>query len=122
MQWRCGLSSPPFNFDNPHKTTINTRIRLTNLKEDDIIKELDINLVLCGHMHGGIVPYFMRKIFKNIGFISPNKKLFPKYSYGKLKILKTNIIISSGIKVIPIKILNIFKPEIVSIKIWKKSL
>ena len=69
-------------------------------------------------MHGGIVPKFMRKLFKNSGLISPNKRLFPKNVYGNLKIDNTNIIISSGIKVIPFRMINkFFSSEIVVIKI-----
>lgn len=63
------------------------------------------------------MPKCMRKIFKQRGLISPNKRLFPKNVYGNLKIGNTNIIISSGIKVIPFRIINIFSPEIVNIKI-----
>lgn len=83
-----------------------------------ILKDKNINLILCGHMHGGIVPNFMRKIFKNRGLISPYKKLFPKIAYGYLKIKNTNIIISSGIKVIPYRLINkFFSSEIVSINL-----
>lgn len=83
----------------------------------EVLKNKNIDLILCGHMHGGIVPKFMRKIFKNNGLISPNKRLFPKYAYGNIKINNTNIIISSGIKVIPFRIINFFSPEVVNIKI-----
>ena len=39
------------------------------------------NLILCGHMHNGMVPPLFDKIFKgNKGIIAPGKKLFPKYS------------------------------------------
>jgi len=88
-----------------------------NICNKEILKNRNIDLILCGHMHGGIVPKCMRKIFKQRGLISPNKRLFPKNVYGNLKIGNTNIIISSGIKVIPFRIINIFSPEIVNIKI-----
>jgi len=88
-----------------------------NICDEKILKKINVNLILCGHMHGGVVPNFLRKIFKNRGLISPNKKLFPKNAYGNLKIKNTNIIISSGIKVIPFKIINFFLPEVVKIKI-----
>lgn len=88
-----------------------------NICDKEILKNRNIDLILCGHMHGGIVPKIMRKIFKHNGLISPNKKLFPKYAYGNIKTDKTNIIISSGIKVIPFRIINLFSPEVVNIKI-----
>lgn len=64
------------------------------------IDNKNIDLVLCGHMHGGIVPRVFRPIFKRRGIISPTKKLFPKYVYGLKKIENTNIIITSGIRMI----------------------
>ena len=67
---------------------------------DNIVKDKNVDLVLCGHMHGGVVPGFLRPIFKNRGLISPTKKLFPKYAYGLKKIGNTNIITTSGIRVI----------------------
>lgn len=77
-----------------------------------ILNNRNINLILCGHMHGGAVPTFLRKIFGHRGIISPRKKLFPKYSYGKID----NMIITSGIKVIPKgKFTNVFRPEVVRI-------
>ena len=82
----------------------------------------NINLVLCGHMHGGVVPRFLRPIFKSNGIISPSKKLFPKHAYGKLKVNDTDIIITSGIKATPYNILNIFlRPEIVIINLNNKK-
>ena len=88
-----------------------------NICNKEILKNRNIDLILCGHMHGGIVPKCMRKIFKQRGLVSPNKRLFPKTVYGNIKIGNTNIIISSGIKVIPFRIINKFSPEVVNIKI-----
>ena len=86
---------------------------------DKIINN-DIDLVLCGHMHGGLVPKIFRKIIKNYGIIDPNKKLFPKYVYGLKNINKTNLITTSGITVLShsnlLKFLNfIYSSEIVII-------
>ena len=88
-----------------------------NICDKKILNNINVDLILCGHMHGGIVPKFMRKTFKHNGLISPNKRLFPKNVYGNIKINNTSIIISSGIKVIPFKIINFFSPEVVNIKI-----
>ena len=79
------------------------------------LKDSNIDLVLCGHMHGGILPRFLRKIFKNSGIISPERKLFPRNSYGYIKICDTEVIISSGIMVIR-QLRNLFVSEIVKIK------
>ena len=92
-----------------------------NICDEKILKSINVDLILCGHMHGGIVPNFMRSIFKNNGFISPYKKLFPKHAYGDLKMHNTNIIITSGIRVLPIRLLSkLFKPEVVKINFVKK--
>jgi len=92
-----------------------------NISKEDVIKETNINLVLCGHMHGGIVPRILRPIFKTKGLISPQKEIFPKYAYGNIKVNNKNIIITSGIKILseshfPI-FNNIFSSEVVEIKI-----
>lgn len=58
----------------------------------------NIQLVLSGHMHGGITPNCFRKILKGRGIISPWKNLFPKNSYGLIKNNnEQSIIISSGV-------------------------
>ena len=93
-----------------------------NIYNSELLKEKNIDLILCGHMHGGIVPRIFRKFMKNKGFISPEKELFPKIAYGQLKKYNTNIIISSGITVIShINSFRLLKPlfssEIVDIKI-----
>lgn len=78
--------------------------------------KIDVDLILCGHAHGGIVPRFLRFIFKNNGLISPQKRLFPKNVYGHIK----NIIITSGISVLPKKLgilTYLFSGEVVKIKI-----
>lgn len=58
-----------------------------------------INLVLSGHMHGGITPNFLKKIFKGKGIISPRRRLFEKNCYGFNRINNTYFVISSGITV-----------------------
>lgn len=89
-----------------------------NIYNNEKLKNKNINLILCGHMHGGVVFNFLRPIFKNRGIISPNKVLFPKYAYGHLKVDNTDIIITSGCKVLPFKNLNkLFRPEVVIINL-----
>ena len=100
-----------------------TPINLTNKK---LISKYNFDLILCGHTHGGIVPRIFRFLFKTNGLISPRKTLFPKNVYGNIKINKTNIVITSGIRVISninigLKLLqNVFAAEIVKIKIRKR--
>lgn len=58
----------------------------------------NINLILCGHMHGGITPKWIRKILKGRGLIGPWKNLFPTNAYGLIKNnIEQNVVISSGI-------------------------
>lgn len=51
------------------------------------------DLVLCGHMHGGIV----RIPFTNIGLLSPERTIFPKYAAGKFKVNGSIMIVNRGI-------------------------
>ncbi len=93
-----------------------------NICNEELLKRYNIDLILCGHTHGGIVPKILRPIIKNGGFISPRKKLFIKTAYGHLKIYNTDIIITSGVTVIShinkFRILkNLFSSEIVNINI-----
>lgn len=70
------------------------------------------DLVLSGHLHGGIVA-----IPGIGGVISPQLRLFPKYDFGTFTKGKTTMIVSRGIgwHTIPIRIFN--KAEIVSVTI-----
>lgn len=55
------------------------------------------NLIICGHMHNGLVPPLIDELFKNnVGIISPNKDLFPKNARGIIKKDNT-IVLSSGV-------------------------
>lgn len=95
--------------------------------EDEIVKTLNnkINLVLCGHMHGGLTPRWLQKILKDRILINPTKnRLFVKYGYGYFKRKKINYIITSGItKLSHLSNLSIFdklfSPEVVTINLTK---
>lgn len=99
------------------------------LTQEGTIKELNdyknIDLILCGHMHGGMVPEILRPIFKTRGILGPNKKkLFIKNAYGNFKIENISFMVSSGItklsNVSRINFLDVlFRPEIVLIDIIK---
>ena len=70
------------------------------------------DLVLSGHIHGGIVG-----IPGIGGVLSPQLRLFPKYDFGKFEKDKTTLIVSRGIgwHSFPIRIFN--KAELVRINI-----
>lgn len=89
---------PKIDKDNYNILLCHSPLRICNkevLNSINIKNNLD--LILCGHTHGGITPEFLKPILRNIGLISPFRRLFFKNAYGKLKIDNTNIIISSGI-------------------------
>lgn len=93
-----------------------------NIYDYNILEDKNIDLVLCGHMHGGVVFNFLRPIFKNRGLISPTKKLFPKVAYGHIKTNNIHMVITSGIKILPFKLINkLFNPEVVKINLTFKE-
>lgn len=73
------------------------------ISRNDKIKELlkGYDLILCGHMHNGMVLPVIDEIFdNNVGIIAPNKELFPKVARGIVD--DNNVtIISSGITKMP---------------------
>ena len=72
-----------------------TPMYLYQSKNYEKIKDLKkIDLVLCGHTHGGMIPSFIPGRF---GIISPSKRLFPKNIRGINTINGVTIIISSGV-------------------------
>lgn len=86
---------------------------------------LKIDLILCGHMHGGLMPNLLRPIFKTTGLIGPSKcGIFIKNAYGCFKVNNINFVVSSGVtklsKVTKINFLDkLFSPEIFLIEINK---
>lgn len=73
---------------------VGTKKVLENLKIGD-----KLNLILSGHMHGGITPNFLKRLLKGRGLISPRKKILEKNCYGHQKVNNTDYIISCGITV-----------------------
>jgi len=57
-----------------------------------LYSELGVDLVLCGHAHGGII----RLPFVD-GLIGPNRNLFPTYTNGVYSMADTNMLVSRGI-------------------------
>ncbi len=72
----------------------------------------DIDLVLCGHNHGGVV----RLPFIG-GIMSRDFTLFPKYSYGEYEKNNTKMILTGGLGDHSIHFRLFNTPEIVKIKI-----
>lgn len=70
------------------------------------------DLILSGHLHGGIVriPFWR-------GVISPQIKLFPKYSGGRYKVKDSDLIVSRGLGTHTIKIRLFNVPEVVVLHI-----
>lgn len=57
----------------------------------------DMNLILCGHMHGGLLPIFFRRIVKHKGIFGPYATTFPNNSYGLYENDNISLLISGGV-------------------------
>lgn len=82
----------------------------------------DSDLILAGHTHAGLTPTWIAKRMQHV-FITPQRHLFPKNSYGYLKCEKT--IVSSGVTKLshfnPLRYFNfLFSSEIVVIDLKKE--
>lgn len=75
------------------------------------------DLVLSGHMHGGIV----RIPFINKGIVSPEKVFFPKYDAGKFEVLDTTMIVNRGIGASSFELRVFNNPEISVITLKSNS-
>ena len=73
---------------------------LTKKAIDNIPLLSNIDLVLCGHMHDGVLPKFLKWLPTSIGLISPHKTPFPRYARGMAHKKINNdifLIVSSGV-------------------------
>lgn len=59
----------------------------------EVYSEWGADYTLSGHIHGGAISL----PFTRIGFLSPERKFFPKYSKGVYKIGKMKLLVSSGL-------------------------
>lgn len=66
------------------------------------------DLVLSGHMHGGII----RIPIIDAGVLSPEKKWFPKYDAGEFKVGDTTMIVNRGIGTSSVNLRVFNNPEI----------
>ena len=82
------------------------------------LRERDIDLLLCGHTHGGAVriPFFG-------AFFSPDEGFFPKYARGHYKENGTDMIVSGGLgsTMLPIRFHNFPQIVVVEIENAKKA-
>lgn len=78
----------------------------------------NIDLVLCGHMHKGLLPDMLKPLFKGRGLVNPLHQILPKNNccYGIKKVNSSYVIVSSGINLMNNILRNIFSSEIVVIK------
>ncbi len=60
--------------------------------DNDYLNQFD--LILTGHMHSGLMPYFLRRQTYGRGFAGPYATLLPKFAYGYLN--KNNTLLTSG--------------------------
>ena len=65
-------------------------------KNDEFIDK-NIDLVISGHMHNGLVPRKLQNIMNHRGIVGPYKTFFPKYAHGTIKINNTNFIIVGAV-------------------------
>ena len=74
---------------------------ITNKAVNNISLLNSIDLILCGHMHDGVLPKFLKWLPTSIGLISPHKTLFPKYARGMIHKKTSNVniflLVSSGV-------------------------
>jgi len=81
----------------------------------DTYADHDIDLILCGHAHGGQ----FRLPFVG-GLVAPNQGLFPEYDAGIYTEGNTNMLVSRGVgnSILPFRINN--RPEVILIELQAK--
>lgn len=81
----------------------------------------NVDLVVSGHMHGGLVPAWLAKYCRTKGFVSPTKKLFPSFVRGHICYQNMDAIISTGVQKMNFKLCDkLLKPEVTKIMVKKK--
>lgn len=87
--------------NNPDKYNVLLTHSQKNIIRDGSIdeylsKEKGYDLILSGHMHGGLVPYSLRNNSRT-GLLGPGKKIFPENSYGVVQDGNTISMTTGGI-------------------------
>ena len=125
-----GLSDSSF-YSEEYSHTVNTDSMVENLQKHcgseyyeillshrpdliNIYSRYDVDLVFCGHAHGGQI----RIPFVG-GIIAPNQGFFPKYTSGMHLVKNTKMIVSRGLgnSLFPFRVFN--RPEVVVAKLMK---
>lgn len=75
----------------PRGLIVNNKIR----QDLDYIK--DMNFIICGHMHAGLRPVFLRRKKGHRGLVGPYITPFPKSAYGIYNNDGSSMLISGGI-------------------------
>lgn len=57
----------------------------------------DMNLILSGHMHAGLIPIMLRRKNGHRGLVGPHASYFPKTSYGLYENDGCSMVVSGGI-------------------------
>ena len=70
-------------------------IKLSTKKGSCIQDNTD--LVLSGHMHDGMLPHFFKRFCGNMGIISPQMQLLPKYAHGTVEVGDTTFVINGPV-------------------------
>ena len=65
---------------------------LESLEDGKLHTLENTDLVLSGHMHNGVIPFA-----KTYGLISPQSKLFPKYTHGDMECYGTLFVINGAV-------------------------
>lgn len=79
----------------------------------DVYEKSGVDLILSGHVHGGII----RIPFKG-GLLSPDQEWFPKYYHGLYTINDTNMIVSAGLgnDTVNFRIFNPFEMNLITLR------
>lgn len=101
------------NFEKKGKFTI---LIAHNPEYFPVYEQWGADLVLSGHVHGGI----MKLPFLG-GVIAPSLRLFPKYDSGRFDLGKSTMILSRGLGLHDIKLRFFNRPELSIIDIHKKN-
>lgn len=104
-----------YTLSNVDKNKFNILLAHNPLFIDDY-SEWGADLVLSGHMHGGII----RIPIIGVGIASPEKDYFPKYDAGEFKIGDTTMIVNRGIGTSSSGLRIFNKPEISVITLESK--
>lgn len=97
-----------------NKNEYNVMLAHTPFFFDDYC-EHGTDLVLAGHVHGGIIRFPIIG-----GLLSPNREFFPKYDFGKYEKDNTTMLLSKGLGGSKVIIRFNCKPEIVGITLKSK--